>query len=283
MKFGMNLLLWGGEIQQDWLPVLEQLKQMGFDGVEIPVFNTEIDYVPWAKQLDDIGLMRTAVTVRNEEDNPIGRDAAVRAMSVDNCKRSLDCCRTLGATHLVGPYHSAIGVFSGSGPTADEWMYGVESMRQVAEHAGEVGVILGVESLNRFETYFLNSIADTVRFVRDVGHPNCLTIYDTFHANIEEKSIRDAVQACAEVLGEVHISENDRSTPGDGGVNWTATFDALFEVGYDGWMVIEAFGMALPELAAATKIWRKMYSDELQLARDGLQFMRGQVSQRWPS
>ena len=281
MKFGMNLLLWGGEIQEDLLPALEQLKQIGFDGVEVPVFNTSIDYASWGNRLDDIGLLRTAVTVRNEEDNPISCDAAVRARGVENNQRSLDCCRALGATHLIGPFYSAIGLFSGSGPTADEWNWGVESMRQMAEHAAEVKVTLGVEPLNRFETYLLNTVADTVRFVREVNHPNCLVLYDTFHANIEEKCVRDAVQACADVLGEVHISENDRSTPGQGGVRWDATFDALYEVGYDGWMVIEAFGTALPELAAATKIWRKMYDDELQLARDGLEFVRQQVARRW--
>ena len=281
MKFGMNLLLWGGELLEDWLPLMESLKRYGFDGVEIPVFNTDLDYAFWSRHLDDLGLERTAVTVRNEEDNPISSDETVRRRGVETTKRVLDCWQTLGATSLGGPYHSAIGIFSGKGPSDDEWNWGVESMRQVAEHAQQADVILGVESLNRFETYLLNSIADTVRFVQQVEHPNCRMIYDTFHANIEEKSIREAVQSCVDVLAEVHISENDRSTPGKGGIRWGDTFDALHEIGYDGWMVIEAFGTALPELAAATKIWRKMYPDELQLARDGLDFIRAQVAERW--
>ena len=281
MKFGMNVLLWGGEIGEDWLSTFEQLKQMGYDGVEIPLFNTNLNYSQWAKYFDDLGLLRTGVTVRNEDDNPIGSDGEIRARGVENNKRTLDCCAEIGATHLAGPFHSAIGVFSGRGPTEDEWKWGVESMRQVSEHAAKVGVTLAVEPLNRFETYLLNSVADTARFVREVDHPHCLVLYDSFHANIEEKCVRDAVQSCTDVLGEVHISENDRSTPGMGGVNWDATFDALHEVGYDGWMVVEAFGTSLPELAAATKIWRKMYEDELQLARDGLEFMRQQVAKRW--
>ena len=281
MKYGMNLLLWTGELNEESIPVLESLKEMGFDGVEVPLFNTDLDYAAWGQRLDDLGLERTAVTVRNEEDNPISSDPSVRAAGVEATCRVLECCAAIGATTLVGPYHSALGLFSGQGPTDDEWQWGVESMRSVAEHAGQAKVMLGVECLNRFETYLLNTHADSARFVREVDHPNCRMMYDTFHANIEEKSISDALRGCADVLCHVHISENDRSTPGQGNVRWAENFDTLKEIGYDGWMVVEAFGLALPELAAATKIWRKMYESELQLARDSLAFMKSEVSQRW--
>ena len=106
-------------------------------------------------------------------------------------------------------------------------------------------------------------------------------MYDTFHANIEEKSIPQAIRDCADVLAHVHISENDRSTPGAGNVLWAENFDTLKEVGYDGWMMVEAFGLALPELAAATKIWRRMFESEEQLSRDALAFMKAEVSNRW--
>jgi D-psicose/D-tagatose/L-ribulose 3-epimerase len=281
MKFGMNLLLWTGELNDALIPVLESLKKMGYDGVELPLFNYDLDYAAWGKRLDELGLQRTAVTVRGEEDNPISGDAAARAQGVDNNKRALDCCAAVGATHLVGPYHSALGVFSGSGPTRDEWKWGVDSMRQVAEHAGAVDVMLGVEYLNRFETYLLNCAADTVRFIEQVDHPSCRMMYDTFHANIEEKDLAAAIGQCAAYTVHVHISENDRSTPGTGNVDWQTTFDTLKEVGYDGWLMIEAFGLALPELAAATKIWRRMYESEEQLARDGLEFMKAEVATRW--
>jgi D-psicose/D-tagatose/L-ribulose 3-epimerase len=281
MKFGMNLLLWTGELNDGLMPVLESLKKMGYDGVELPLFNLGLDYAAWGKRLDDLGLARTAVTVRTDADNPISHDAKIRAAGVDANKRTLDCCAAVGATHLVGPYHSALGLFSGKGPTPDEWKWGVESMKQVAEHAGKAKVMLGVECLNRFETYLLNTHADSAKFVKEVNHPNCRMMYDTFHANIEEKSISQAIKSCADVLCHVHISENDRSTPGAGNVRWAENFDTLKEVGYDGWLMIEAFGLALPELAAATKIWRRMYASEEQLARDGLAFMKKEHAKRW--
>jgi D-psicose/D-tagatose/L-ribulose 3-epimerase len=127
----------------------------------------------------------------------------------------------------------------------------------------------------------LNTHADSARFCRQVNHPNCRMMYDTFHCNIEEKSITEALHACADMLCHVHISENDRSTPGRGNVRWCENFEAMHQIGYNGWMVVEAFGLALPELVAATKIWRRMYQDEMQLARDSLAFMKAQVAKRW--
>ncbi len=274
MKFGMNLLLWAGELNESVMPAIEMIRQTGYDGVEVPLFNYDLDYAVWGRRLDDLGLARTAVTIRGEADNPISSDPKIRQAGIDQNRRAVDCCAALGATHLVGPFHSALGLFSGSGPSPEEWNWGVDSMRPVAEHAGQAKIILAIECLNRFETYLLNTHADSARFARAVDHPSCRVMYDTFHANIEEKSVTQAVADCASVLAHVHISENDRSTPGAGNVRWDETFAALGAAGYDGWMVVEAFGLALPEIAAATKIWRRMFESEEQLTRDALQFMK---------
>ncbi len=278
MKYGMNLLLWSGEVTDSMLPTIEKLKAIGYDGVELPLFNLDLDYAALGKKLDDMGLQRTAVTVRNVEDNPISSDAAVRAKGIELTKKTLDCCAAAGVQTLCGPYHSALGHFSGAGPTKDEWAWGVDSMRAVAEHAGKVGVKLGVEALNRFECYFLNAHADAARFAREVDHPACGMMYDTFHSNIEEKDIVGTLDAIKDVLCHIHISENDRSTPGAGNVNWEKNFSGIAKIGYDGWLVIEAFGLALPELAAATRIWRRMFDSELKLAEEGLAFMKSQVA-----
>lgn len=281
MKYGMNLLLWTDTLTESILPTLSSLKQMGYDGVELPMFVLdEKHYAEWGRKIENLGLERTAVTVRGPDDNPISADAKSRQAGIDNNKRTIDCCHAAGVKTLVGPFHSALGEFSGAGPTRDEWQRGVDSMREVAQHAGEAQVTLAVEYLNRFECYLLNSAADTLRFVRDVDHPHCRMMYDTFHANIEEKNVPDAIRSCAAETVHVHISENDRSTPGSGNIRWKETFDTLKETGYEGWLMIEAFGLALPNLVAATKIWRRMYQSEEQLARDGLAFMRHEWQQR---
>ncbi|MBX9789168.1 MAG: sugar phosphate isomerase/epimerase [Pirellulales bacterium] len=275
MKYGMNLLLWTDALGESHLLTLESLKRMGYDGVELPLFAYDVaECGRWGKRLDNLGLQRTAVTIRAVENNPASLDAKVRAAGVAANKQAIDCCQAAGIGVLVGPFHSALGYFSGAGPTADEWKAAVDSMREVAEHAARCHVTLAVEYLNRFECYLLNSASDTARFVRDVNHPSCRMMYDTFHANIEEKNVPAAIRTSAPLLAHVHISENDRSTPGKGLVDWPATFATLKEVKYDGWLTVEAFGLALPAIAAATKIWRRMYDTEEQLAADALKFMK---------
>ncbi len=283
MKYGMNLLLWTDDMHDGMLPLLEDLREIGFDGVEVPVFDLDIDkWAKWGKHLDELGFERTAVSVCSEEANPISQDPAIRAKGLENTKLTLECCQAVGASILAGPLHSGLGVFSGKGPTEEEWMWGVENMKKVSEHANTCGVTLGLEFLNRFETYLLTCAADAVRFVNEVDHPNCKMMYDTFHAHIEEKDVAEAIRSCAQYLVLVHTSENDRSTPGKGAVRWDRTFDTLKEVDYDGWLVIEAFGQALEELAAATKIWRRMFEKEAQLAQEGLGFLKQEVAKRWP-
>ena len=278
MKYGMNLLLWATDVNEEHFGILEDIKRWGYDAVEVPIFDHDSDkFARLGAKLDELGLERSAVTVSGEEANPISPDASIRAAALDNLKATIDICKVVGAEKLCGPYHSAIGVFSGQGPTEDEWNWGKETLIQAADHAKDAGVTLVLEYLNRFECYFLNCAADASRFVRECGHPNLRTMWDTFHGNIEEKDVAAAIRECADVAVHVHISENDRSTPGEGAVDWDTNFATLKEINYDGWLVIEAFGLALPDLAAATKIWRRMYPSEEHLATKGLEFMKS----RW--
>lgn len=280
VTFGMNLLLWTGEVRDEHLPVLEMLKDLGFDGVEVPVMAMdEATCSRLGERLAQLGLAATACAVRNAEENPISPDAAVRRAGTEANLRAVDCAQALGAKLLSGPFHSAIGVFTGKGPTEQEWAWGAESMRTVAEHAEQANITLGLEYLNRFECYFLTSTAETLRFLRDVDHPRCRIMLDTFHANIEEKDLGQAIRDCGADLVHMQLAENDRGTPGHGHVPWDDVFAALKDVGYAGWLSAEAFGLSLPELAAATKIWRRMYDSEEQLCRDALAFMKA----RWNS
>ncbi|QDU11176.1 sugar phosphate isomerase/epimerase family protein [Gimesia aquarii] len=280
MKYGLNMLLWTSDVNESHFGLLEQIKGWGYDGVELPVFEAdEQKFSQVGKKLSELGLECTAVTVCTPEENPISSDAKIREAGLSRLKRMIDMCAASGATHMCGPIHSALGEFSGAGRTADEWNYGKETLAKAADYAQEHDVMLVCEYLNRFECYFLNCAEDCAQFTREVNHPHLKMMYDSFHANIEEKSITSAVKACADQMVHVHISENDRSTPGEGGVNWDETFSALKEVNYDGWLMIEAFGLALPELAAATRIWRKMFPTEEHLATKGLEFMKT----RWES
>lgn len=278
MSYGMNMLLWSGDVTGDErLPLFGRLKGMGFDTVEAPIFDARVErFEQLGKRLEEMGLGRTASTALSPERNLISDDDKTRRAGVDFLKSAIDCCHALGSRLLIGPMFQGLGVFSGSAPTPDEWKRSVEGLREAAGHAEKAGVTLAIEFLNRFEVYLINSAADAVRFVRDVDHPHLKMMYDTFHANIEEKSITRALEGCASVLAHVHVSENDRSTPGKGGVNWRETFAALKQIGYDRSLTIEAFGQSVPALAAATKIWRRMFESEEKVAEEGLVFMKSQ-------
>src|SRR5215469_13000468 len=185
----------------------------------------------------------------------------------------LDCCAAVGSGLLCGPHQVALGVFTGRGATDSEWQRCVAHLRRAAEYAAGAGVVLAEEVVNRFELYHLNTLDQAIRCVDEVDHPNCRIHLDTFHAHIEEKDPAAAIRRAASRIAHVHISENDRGVPGTGSVAWGPTFAALHDIGYDGWLTVEAFGNFLPNLAAATKIWRKLFESEDELAADAYAFV----------
>ncbi len=278
MKIGLNLLLWTDVMNERGLNICGQLKDMGYDSVELPAYDLDYEnYRRWGIALDKLGLYRTATVVRGEQDNPASLDPAIRQKGIDNNKRSVECLAAAGCTAMVGPFHSAIGYFSGAPGTSQEWAAAVDSMRQVCEHADQYNIDLCIEPLNRFECYLINCSEQARRFVDDVAHKRCKVLYDTFHAHIEEKSSTDAILSLGDRIGHVHVAENDRSTPGAGSVRWKETFAALRQIQYDGPFVVEAFGGAMPKVAAATKIWRPLFDDEFKLAREALAFIKENV------
>jgi len=275
MKVGMNLLLWTAFVTEEHFPILEKIKKTGYDGVEIPLFDGDAEhYKKIKKELDNLGLGCTAVTVVNADTNPISPDASIRKAGLERIKWALDMTSVMGGDLLAGPYHSALGVFSGQPPTADERKRAIEVLTQAADHAQKVKVKIAIEYLNRFECYFLTNALDAKNLVREINHPYFGTMYDTFHANIEEKNISQAIASMEDTYIHVHISENDRGTPGSGHVHWDETFKALRKAKYDGWLTIEAFGRALPDLAAATKIWRDMFPSPEDVYGNGFKFIK---------
>lgn len=275
MRYGMNLLMWTTRAGPEHLPVLQALAGMGYDIVELPVFDLDdIAHYRWlGEQVRALGLTPLAVTALNVDQNIASADTTTRQRGEAALDRMVDCAAAMGAAVLSGPIHSAIGQFSGQGPQPDELARSAAVLARVAARAQGLGVRLAIEHLNRFECYLLNDTAAAAAFARQVGS-GAGVLYDTFHAHIEEKDPAAAIRAHAGSFALVHISENDRSVPGAGQVRWDETFGALKSAGYDGPLVVEAFGLALPELSAATRIWRRMFDDELNLARAALSFMR---------
>jgi len=271
LKIGMCMFLWTTHVGPEHEPLLKDIRETGFDGVEIPVFEgSPADYEKLGKMLDGLELERTAVSaIGDPRFDLISPSKAVRTAAVDHMRWVLDCTSALGATTVSGPLHSVLGQFSGAGPTSEEIARAVESQKLVAEHAAKAGVTVGLEALNRFECYLVNTMDDLCSFLHMVDHPNIKAMYDTFHANIEEKDPIGALTRNAADVVHIHISENDRGVPGKGNIPWPETFSAINAIGYDSWLTIEAFGRGLADLAAATKVWRDLADSPEQVYRDG--------------
>ena len=177
---------------------------------------------------------------------------------------------------MCGPFYQPLGVFTGKGPSEQEKKRAAQVHQKAADYAAKANVTLAVEYLNRFECYFLNTMADTADFVKRVNKPNYGVLFDTFHANIEEKDPVGCIDSYMDMIKHVHISENDRGTPGKGHVDFPGTFKALRSGGYDGWLMIEAFGRALPDLAAATRVWRDFFPSPDEVYTEGLKLIKEQ-------
>jgi D-psicose/D-tagatose/L-ribulose 3-epimerase len=275
MKYGVNTMVWTTHITEQHSPLFLRIREWGFDGVELFLSPSEPSALPSVRRmLDEIGLERTACSVLPREANLIDADAQVRARAAKFLKQCVERTAELGAKLICGPLYAGLGVMTGRRRTKDEWKWAVEGLQVAAQHAAKLGVILCVEPLNRFETYFLNTLSDAAQLVHDVSQANVLIHFDTFHANLEERHPADSLRSVAKELGHVHISENDRGIPGTGHNDWRGILTALKESGYDGWMTIESFAQPEPELAAAAAIWRDLTDSGDELAREGLRFIK---------
>lgn len=277
MKIGINLLLWDGTITEDHVHAMEQLAELGYDGVEFPVFSFNYPVAKkLRKHLDRLNLGCTVCTCVPPEANPISEDKKIRQAGLQHLKNAIKTCDILGAKTLIGPFASPCGALLGRGPNEEEWKWAVEAMKKASQTAQKVGVDLAFEAINRFETYFINTLADAYRLARDVDEPNFGLLFDTFHANIEELNIASALKDVIDKVYHVHISENNRGIPGSGHIRFPELFKVLKANQYDRWLTIEAFGNAVPEVAAATCIWRTMFKDNETLCKQGLDFIKKQ-------
>jgi D-psicose/D-tagatose/L-ribulose 3-epimerase len=272
---GFNLLLWTPHVTAQHESILRDLKKTGYDGVEIPMFEGDPEhYARLGALLDKIGLERTVVSVLGPGSNPLAADKAQQQAALARAKWAIDCCAALGAPILAGPMHSELGFFSGNPATAAERKRGLSFHRRAGDYAAKKDVRFALEALNRFEVYFLNTMEQLAEYLDEVDHPAVKAMYDTFHSNIEEKDPVGAIKTIKKHMIHVHISENDRGTPGKGHVPWAATYKALRAAKYDGWLTIEAFGRAMPALAAATRVWRDFFPNREEVYKFGYKSMK---------
>lgn len=278
VKIGMNMLLWGVDIDSRHIPVFEGLRNAGYDGVEIPVVGqSEAELQKMAAACDALGLQRTASAFVGADVNPISPDPVIRKAALQSIKKGIDDAKLIGADLLVGGIYQAHKYFTGVGATEEEWHWSAEYLRAAGEYGQQKGVHLGLEFLNRFEVFLINTSADCKRMVEQVGLANVGVHYDTHHANIEDPDPLQAIRNISSVVNHVHLSESHRGALGTGQVDWDSNFSALREIDYQGWLVIEAFGTLDPGLASAANVWRNAFDSPEQLYMDGIKFIKDRL------
>ncbi|MBC8330068.1 MAG: sugar phosphate isomerase/epimerase [Planctomycetes bacterium] len=280
MRLGINLLLWTGHVGEQHRPVLEFLRETGYGLVEIPVMSGAVEhYAELGRWLDELGLARTSsMAFTDPAADPSSPDPVVRRAAREQMAWQIDCAAALGATKVIGPMVQTLGRRTGAGPTEAELAGAAEVLADAAERAQAVGVVLAIEALNRFECHLCNTLAAAQALAARVDHPALGIMVDTFHANIEEKDTPAAIRAAGPAIRHVHLSESDRGVPGTGQVDFPAVLAALRDIGYDGDLVIEAFGRAVPELAAATCVWRDLAPSPEELAIRSMEEFCGALS-----
>ena len=278
MKIGVSTWVWVSPLTTERLEdLVPHIAEFGFDHVEVPPEQpNDFDYVRASElvQEHELGISVVAVMAADRDllhDDPVLREGA--ASYVRHC---IDAARTFGAHTIVGPFYSAVGRLWLSSPEQREREIDMllPSLRGLADYAAERDVVLCVEPVNRFETSFINTAAQAIELVDRVDHPSFQMALDTFHMNVEEKSLGDAIRAAGPRLRHFHVGENDRGTVGSGHVAWAEVAAALRDIHYGGVVVMETFSSKVESIATAAAIWRPLAEDQDRLAAEGLAFLR---------
>ena len=275
MKFAVNALIWTTEFDQRSFSLLPRLRECGFDGFEVPIFQpANVPAKEIRQALSASNLECTVCSILPAGMNPISDGSDIRRRTRQHLVDSVKVTADLGSTLMGGPIYSPVGHLPGRRRTSDEWRWAVECFQSLGDALQDNGVTLALEPLNRFETYFLNTAADAVALCSEINHPSIGVLLDTFHTNIEEKDVAAAFLKTGNKLKHIHACENDRGIPGTGHVDFAGIAAALKGIAYDGWITIESFGYSHKELAAAAAIWRDLAPTPEAVAFDGLPFLR---------
>ena len=282
-QFGASTFIWVSPFSSDTLELIDKVAAMQFDFIEICIEDpAKIDTDRIAERLQKAGIRALVCGAFGPDRDVSADDPAVR----ENGRRYIDQCvdiaAALGAPMVAGPMYSATGKVALVSPEkrSQQWAWATENLRKAADHAASRGVKLAIEPLNRFETDLINTVAQGVDLVSRIGRSNVGLLLDTFHMNIEEHSVPDAIRQSGKHLLHFHACANDRGIPGKDHLPWVEIKKALSDVGYTGPWVIEAFNPDIKEIARAVSLWRPLAPNQDDIGRQGLAFLKAIVTQK---
>lgn len=284
-RIGANSWIWTSPLTDAGLARLApKLAAWGFDLAELPVENvSDWDPVRAAEVLREHGLGATVCAVMPPGRELVAAGRETVTATQDYLRSCVDAAATVGSGVVAGPLYASVGrKWRVEAPARGKLVRELAAnLAPLAEYAGERGVKLAIEPLNRFETSLINTTAQALEVVEAVGSPALGLLLDTFHANIEERSIPEAIRVAGDRLSHLHACANDRGAPGADHLDWGGISGSLRDVGYEGAVVIESFTAENETIATAAAIWRPLADSQDELATGGLAFLRPTLAGAW--
>lgn len=275
---GVHALVWAGDLTpESTRHVMSQTRQAGYDLIELSLHGPEVMDLSLTRDLIQEQGLRVGCSRGLTFDADVSsEDSASVARGIRMLEEGIDITARLGGSYFGGILYGALGKY-GHPCSAQGRRNAVEAVRRVAGFAGERGVTLGLEVVNRYETNLLNTATQALAFIDEVGQKNVVVHLDTYHMNIEEVDFMQPVLACGDKLGYVHIGESHRGYLGSGNIDFKQFFKALAQIGYEGVVTFESFSSAVvnEQLSNALAIWRNLWDDGMDLALHAHDFMSG--------
>ena len=273
MKHGVHIALWMRRWDEDVVPHIHTAADIGFDGVELSLLSLHGEQIRRIRDaLDATGLDVTCTTGLNAFQDVTSDDPGVRAQGADALRRAIEVADALGSGLLSGVLYAPWGQTLAA-RRGERWSRAVEALQAAGEAARALGVRLGIEAINRYETDLVNTAAQARTMALDVGMVNVGVLLDTYHMGIEEKDVGEAIRTCGEQLMHLHVVENDRGVPGSGHLPWEAIAAAVRDISYQGWATLEMFVQAQQDVSPDLFVWRSIEPDPTEAARQGRAFL----------
>lgn len=272
-KIGMHASLWAAEWTREAAELaVPEAAEHKLEAIEFPLLVPEGVDAPHSRKLfEKYGIEPTCSLCLPEDKMAAEKPEAAEAF----VKKALDKAAEVGSRFLGGVTFGALGYRSGMPPQKKEYENIVKALKPVAQHARKLGITLGIEPCNRYETHLLNTSTQAMALKEMIGEPNVTIHFDTYHMNIEEKGIGSALRATAGHCSYVHMSESDRGVPGTGTIDWNDVFRGLSEANFNGMLVVESFVTLPPEIAKALSVWRPVAKDRQEVLARGVPFLIG--------
>ena len=269
MKIGLHLSMLCKNWTDDTSVYLEELKKEGFQGVEISLYGTTPDRLTKVfSKANSLGLNIFCGTGVDGEHDPSSEEPNIRKNALQYLKNCIDIAAQGNACAINGVLYAPWQAFSDI-PKEKRWENSAQVLREAAEYGAEKGIDLHVEVINRFESDFMNTLEEGAAFLEKVNHAHVKLLVDTFHMNIEEDNIPEAIRLAGRKLGHLHVGESNRKLPGMGSLPWRDIGRALRDIGYEKGVVMEPFLLQGGEVARDCKVWRDLSgnADEIMLDR----------------